>query len=233
VPTFLREPLARSAEMRLPPKYQRARIALRALGERDEAARLEGWFAPFTTLERATLLSSPDRRPGHDIAIGGGDALRRMLFADCHAWLADNLLERGDRMSMAASLELRPPFLDHHLVELAFSLPSDVKLRRGTTKWVVKEVARTMLPADIVDRPKAGFRVPIAAWLRGSLRDMAHDRLLSRTSFVSEVFDRRMIERLLAEHGSGARNEDIRIWTLLSLEMWHQQFCVHPADHAR
>jgi asparagine synthase (glutamine-hydrolysing) len=206
---------------------------VRALSAGDEAARLEGWFAPFTAQERSTLLPVPARRPGEDIAVGGGDPVRRMLFADCHAWLADNLLERGDRMSMAASLELRPPFLDHHLVELAFSLPSDLKLRRGTTKWVVKEVARTMLPADIVDRPKAGFRVPIAAWLRGSMRDMAHDRLLSRSSFVSEVFDRRVIEQLLAAHGSGARNEDIRIWTLLSLEMWHEQFCRTLADQAR
>jgi asparagine synthase (glutamine-hydrolysing) len=147
-----------------------------------------------------------------------------MLFADCHAWLADNLLERGDRMSMAASLELRPPFLDHHLVELAFSLPSDVKLRNGVTKWVVKEVARSVLPTEIVDRPKAGFRVPIATWFRGSMREMANDRLLASTSFVSEVFDRKAIEELLEAHGSGRRNEDIRIWTLLCLEVWHDQF---------
>ena len=147
-----------------------------------------------------------------------------MLFADCHAWLADNLLERGDRMSMAASLELRPPFLDHQVVELAFSLPSDVKLRGGVTKWVVNEVARTLLPPEIVDRPKSGFRVPIATWLRGSMRDMANDRLLASNSFVTEVFDREVIRDLLDAHGSGARNEDIRIWTLLCLEVWHEQF---------
>jgi asparagine synthase (glutamine-hydrolysing) len=81
-----------------------------------------------------------------------------------------------------------------------------------------------MLPAEIVDRPKAGFRVPIAAWLRGSMRDMAHDRLLGSDSFVGEVFDRQVIESLLASHGTGERNEDIRIWTLLSLEVWHERF---------
>ena len=150
--------------------------------------------------------------------------MRRMLFADCHAWLADNLLERGDRMSMAASLELRPPFLDHHMVELAFSLPSNVKLRRGVTKWVVKEVARSLLPTEIIDRPKAGFRVPIATWLRGSMRDMAYDRLLAANSFVTEVFDRKVVQELLGAHESGSRNEDIRIWTLLCLEVWHEQF---------
>ena len=99
-----------------------------------------------------------------------------------------------------------------------------MKLRHGVTKWVVKEVARSVLPAEIVDRPKAGFRVPIATWLRGSMRDMAYDRLLAADSFVAEVFDRRVIQELLEVHESGARNEDIRIWTLLCLEVWHDQF---------
>ncbi len=130
-------------------------------------------------------------------------------------------------MSMAASLELRPPFLDHHLVELAFSLPSNVKLRKGVTKWVVKEVARSVLPAKIVDQPKAGFWVPIANWLGGSMRDMAHDRLLSTDSFVATVLERSVVMDLLDAHATGARNEDIRIWTLLRLEVRHEQFREH------
>ena len=152
-----------------------------------------------------------------------------MLFADCHAWLADNLLERGDRMSMAASLELRPPFLDHQLVELAFSLPSNVKLRHGVTKWVVKEVARSVLPSGDRRSPEGRF-------------SRAHRDLVSRfdarhglrsparpDSFVTEVFDRREIKALLESHGSGLRNEDIRIWTLMCLEVWHEQFRGHLA----
>ena len=224
LPNPLRAGVIDQVERRLPPRFRRARIALRALRGADEAERLEGWFAPFTSRERAALLAAVDRRAGQDTARGQGDPVRRMLFADCHAWLADNLLERGDRMSMAASLELRPPFLDHQMVELAFLLPSNVKLRRGVTKWVVKEVARSVLPTEIVDRPKAGFRVPIATWLRGSMRDMANDRLLSSDSFVTEVFDRNVIQKLLGAHESGLRNEDIRIWTLLCLEVWHEQF---------
>jgi asparagine synthase (glutamine-hydrolysing) len=229
IPTPLRAGVIDQVERRLPSRLRRARVALRALRGADEAERLEGWFAPFTSRERAALLRGVDRRAGQDIARGQGDPVRRMLFADCHAWLADNLLERGDRMSMAASLELRPPFLDHRVVELAFSLPSNVKLRNGVTKWVVKEVARSVLPAEIVDRPKAGFRVPIATWLRGSMRDMAHDRLLASDSFVADVFDRKVIQELLEAHGSGLRNEDIRIWTLLCLEVWHDQFRGHLA----
>jgi asparagine synthase (glutamine-hydrolysing) len=224
VPTPLRRGAIDQIEGRLPARLRRARVALRALRGDDEAERLEGWFAPFTSREREALLAAVDRRAGVDIALGQGDPVRRMLYADCHAWLADNLLERGDRMSMAASLELRPPFLDHQMVELAFSLPSNVKVRHGVTKWVVKEVARSVLPSEIVDRPKAGFRVPIATWLRGSMRDMAYDRLLSGNSFVSDVFDRGVVQEFLDAHGSGARNEDIRIWTLLCLEVWHDQF---------
>jgi len=224
VPNPLRAAVIDQVERRLPSRLRRARVVLRALRGDDEAERLEGWFAPFTSPERMALLAGVDRRAGLDIARGLGDPVRRMLFADCHAWLADNLLERGDRMSMAASLELRPPFLDHDLVELAFSLPSNVKLRHGVTKWVVKEVARSLLPAEIVDRPKAGFRVPIASWLRSSMRDMAYDRLLATDAFVTEVFDRRVIQGLLEAHESGSSNEDIRIWTLLSLEVWHDQF---------
>lgn len=227
VPNPLRAAVIDQVERRLPFRFRRARIALRALRGNDEAERLEGWFAPFTIQERIALLGTVDRRAGLDIAHGRGDPVRRMLFADCHAWLADNLLERGDRMSMAASLELRPPFLDHHMVELAFSLPSNVKLRHGVTKWVIKEVARSLLPAEIVDRKKAGFRVPLANWLRGSMRDMAYDRLLAADSFVTAVFDRRVVQELLEAHESGSRNEDIRIWTLLCLEVWHDQFRGH------
>lgn len=125
---------------------------------------------------------------------------------------------------MSASVELRPPFLDARMVELAFGLPSGVKLRRGTTKWVVKEVARRHLPTEIVDRPKVGFAVPLDAWFREGLRDMAWDMLTSTNSYVGEVMDAGAVRALLASHESGRRNEQIRLWTLLGLEVWHDLF---------
>jgi len=210
-------------EKALPASKARLGIALRAIAEPSYAERMRGWFAPFTVSERAALLGGPATRSVlAPYVTGRGDALRRMLYADSHTWLADNLLERGDRMSMAASLELRPPFLDHRVAELAFSLPSNVKVRRGTTKWVVKEVARQHLPAEIVDRPKSGFKVPLDAWFRDGLRDMAFDLLTGPTSFVGKTFDRAAVRALLDDHDSGDRNEQPRIWTLLSLEVWHQ-----------
>ncbi|MGW5050972.1 asparagine synthase (glutamine-hydrolyzing) [Actinokineospora sp. NPDC004072] len=211
-------------ERALPAAKARLGVALRALAEPTAAERMRGWFAPFTTAERTTLLGGPAPRPTPSCYHHGrGDALNRMLHADAHAWLADNLLERGDRMSMAASLELRPPFLDHRLVELAFSLPSAVKVRRGVTKWVVKEVARRHLPDDVVDRPKSGFKVPLDAWFRGGLRDMATDLLTGPSSFVADTLDKKAVHTLLTAHTTGDRNEQPRLWTLLSLEVWHRE----------
>jgi asparagine synthase (glutamine-hydrolysing) len=223
IPVQVRSALLGRLESRLPVSMARLRIAVRALSEPSADERMRSWFAPFTGEERAALLANRASRPTPEsYRNADGDALRRMLFADSHAWLADNLLERGDRMSMAASLELRPPFLDHRLVELAFSLPSSVKVRNGVTKWVVKQVARRLLPDEIVDRQKSGFRVPLDVWFRGGLREMAHDLLTDQTSYVSAVLDASEVRRLLDAHASGSRNEEIRLWTLMSLEMWHR-----------
>ncbi len=235
IPAGVRTPLLGAAQRRLPARADRVRIAARALGEAGEQERIAGWFAPFTTSERRRLLGDATAYAAPAFwEPGGGDALRRMLYADCHQWLADNLLERGDRMSMAASLELRPPFLDHRLVELAFSLPSAMKVRRGSGKWVVKEVARRHLPASIVDRPKVGFRVPLDAWFRGALRPMATDLLCGPDSFVGRVMDRATVAALLDSHHRGRTNEEMRIWNLLSLEVWHRQaFAPRPMAGAR
>jgi asparagine synthase (glutamine-hydrolysing) len=159
------------------------------------------------------------------------DIVRRMLRADCGTWLAENLLERGDRMTMSSSVELRPPFLDNDLVELAFSLPSEVKVRRGNTKWVVKQVAQAYLPREIIDRRKVGFRVPLDVWFRGELQEMTHDLLLAPTSFASQVFDRNAIAALVKAHDEGRTSEEAALFTLLSLEIWHET-CIQSAARA-
>jgi asparagine synthase (glutamine-hydrolysing) len=225
VPLPLRKPLFRALERSLPRDAARARIMIRAMAAGNEAERFQAWFAPFLAYERELLFPGEEYRVFRDTwARARGDLLQRMLYVDCHAWLVDNLLERGDRMAMAASVELRPPFLDHRLVELAFRLPSRVKLRRGTGKWVVKEVARRLLPAEIVDRPKVGFRVPLDSWFRGHLRTLAHDLLLSANSFIGSQMDRDLVREILETHEVGRRDEENRIWTLLGLEVWHQVF---------
>jgi asparagine synthase (glutamine-hydrolysing) len=225
LPAGLREAGFKALERMIPRRAAKARIALRAMAARNESDRFQAWFAPFTSYERDALIDGEERAQHRAItARAQGDTIQRMLYNDCHAWLTDNLLERGDRMAMAASVESRPPFLDHELVELAARLPSNVKLRDGMTKWVVKEVARRHLPASIVDRRKVGFRVPLDSWFRGELRNMAGDMLLGHNSFVASRMNRDVIERMLKDHQSERRDEEIRIWTLLCLEVWHDVF---------
>lgn len=225
LPNSLRVPLARFGERLLPESKNRVRQAGRALAARSTAERMQTWFGPFTWYERASLRAgygmgnAPDQWERAE-----GDHLRRMLYVDCHTWLADNLLERGDRMSMAASIENRPPFLDHELVELAFRIDSSMKIKGQSGKWLVKEIARKHLPANIVDRKKVGFKVPLDEWFRGGLKDYVHELLLGKDSFVSSYFERRVIEQLLADHTRGRRNEELRLWTLMGLEVWHRAF---------
>lgn len=208
----------------LPSDRARLRIAVRALAENGYGERMRAWFAPFTVAERERLVGRRHVRPTPDAYLRGrGDSLRRMLYADTRVWLADNLLERGDRMSMAASLETRPPFLDYRLVELAFGLSSGTKTRHRTTKWIVKEVARRYLPVEVVDRKKVGFKVPLDRWFRQGLRDMSFDMLTGPSSFVGNTLDRKAVMNLLDAHSREDRDEESRIWTLLSLEVWHRE----------
>lgn len=208
-------------EPHLPPRVGRARQAMRALSAPTASERVDAWFSPFTGGERAALLGDRVRLPGPPAEASIGSPLRTMLTSDCGSWLSDNLLERGDRMTMAASIELRPPFLDHRLIELGLSLPDRMKVRNGRGKWVLRQIAADHLPPEILARPKVGFRVPLDQWFRGGLRDMAWDRLLSPSSFVGQVFDRNVVEELLQRHDRSRSDENIRIWTLLSLEVWH------------
>jgi asparagine synthase (glutamine-hydrolysing) len=226
VPSRLRGGSSALIDRWLPVGAHRPRVAVRALGAPDADERLRAWFAPFTAAERLELVGSrpSSARPALEDVWRSGDPLRRMLAHDVSVWLPDNLLERGDRMSMAASVELRPPFLDHRVVELAFSLPSSVKVHGRTSKWVVKEVARRYLPDAIVDRPKVGFKVPLDRWFREGLRDTVRSLLLDNDAFVPDLLDRRAVNRLVTAHESGERNEDIRIWTLMGLEVWARTF---------
>lgn len=225
LPGSLRSRAGEAIDRHLPTALNRARIGLRVWATPDPEEQFRMWFAPFSARERRELLEAV---PSRSTSVGGsasaGDPVRAMLLADLCSWLPDNLLERGDRMSMAASLELRPPLLDHRVAELAFRLPSAVKVRAGQTKWVLKEVARRYLPAGIVDRRKVGFKVPLDAWFRSSLRDSVRDRLTGASSFVANTFDVKMVRAMLDRHETGTFNEEMRIWTLMSLEVWHETF---------
>jgi len=148
-----------------------------------------------------------------------------MLYADCKLWLPENLLERGDRMTMAASVEGRVPFLDHEFVEFAFRQSRRVKIRGFTRKWLIKEVARKYLRDEIVDRRKVGFEVPLAQWFRGKLREMCYDRICRKNGLASELFSRKELEKILDDHCSYRKDNFLKIWTLLGISIWNDLFC--------
>jgi asparagine synthase (glutamine-hydrolysing) len=131
-------------------------------------------------------------------------------------------------MSMAQSLEVRVPLLDHKLVEFAATIPPELKLRGSHTKYIFKRAMRGILPDCIIDRPKQGFAVPLGRWFRGELGNYVRELLLSPTAQSRNIFDAAYIERLLQLHGRG-RSLDLQLWTLISFELWCRTFLDAPA----
>jgi asparagine synthase (glutamine-hydrolysing) len=157
-----------------------------------------------------------------------------MLYLDTAHWLSANLLLRGDRMTMASSLELRCPFLDYRLVEFAArDIPRSLKIRGQSGKHILKDMAASLLPSEIVTRRKWGFRVPTAEWFRGPLAGVLRDVLLSTAARSRGYFREERVRELIDVHVSGARNVEQQLWALFQLELWHLMFVdrtLRPAD---
>jgi asparagine synthase (glutamine-hydrolysing) len=149
------------------------------------------------------------------------DPLHRMLYLDLNTWLPDDLLVKADRMSMAHSLELRVPFLDHEVVEFVWQLPSDLKIREETSKYLLKESVKDLLPADIIHRTKMGFPVPLQSWFRQDLAGFARETLL-QTQGITDILDRSTLEQVLAAHQYQDRSQ--QIYALLVLGSWIRQY---------
>jgi asparagine synthase (glutamine-hydrolysing) len=221
LPYALRGPSLGLAQKALPASMNRQRTLIRAAQARDEFESFRTWFAPFTQGERKEIFDHEGNtrlREIHDQA--HGDVVQRMSYQDLHGWLADNILERGDRTSMMHSLELRPPFLDVNVLEFARSLPSEFLVSRSTGKKIVRDVAKRYLPQEIFERPKHGFKVPLDDWFRGHLKEFAYDHLTQDGSLSRELFDSKFVHRLLDDHMAGKYNDGMRIYTLVALEMW-------------
>jgi len=153
----------------------------------------------------------------------GGDALCHMQLLDAATYLPDDILQKVDRASMAFALEVRPPFLDHRVVEFAFRLPRRFRIRGGESKWLLRRVLDRYVPRALIDRPKMGFGVPLADWLRGPLRGWAED-LLDVRRFGGGLLDADAANRLWQEHASGRRDLAYPLWTLLMFEAWRRRW---------
>ncbi|MBB6472963.1 asparagine synthase (glutamine-hydrolyzing) [Sphaerisporangium rubeum] len=148
-------------------------------------------------------------------------AIGRVLEVDVATYLPGDLLVKVDITSMANSLETRSPLLDHHLMEWAAGLPAELKVRGGRTKLLFKRAVASWLPREILSYPKQGFGVPLAAWLRGELRELAFDTLTDHTARTRGLFRPQAVRELLRRHAEGA-DHSVRLWTLLQFELWHR-----------
>jgi asparagine synthase (glutamine-hydrolysing) len=144
-------------------------------------------------------------------------------------YLADDILTKVDKMSMAVSLEARVPLLDHKLLEFAARVPSSLKLRNGISKHLLRRALDRHVPRPMMQGPKHGFTAPVGAWLRGPLKELAADLLLDGRLDDRGLFRRAAIERLWNEHQEQRKDHTHRVWSLVMLELWFRQF----ADDAR
>lgn len=214
---------------------RRPKIALHALCEPDEAIRLTNWFPLFNHRMKAALLSKELKAEldgtstdqvfeQHLACTDATDPLSRMLYVDTKLWLPDDLLARGDKMSMAASVEARVPLLDHKIVEFAASLPPHLKVNGLTRKYLLKKVSRAWLPEQIVDRKKKGFPVPIPVWFRKEARSFLRDILSPAGIKRRGLFNLHYVENLLDEHEVGFADHGLLLWGLVNVELWHRVF---------
>lgn len=143
-----------------------------------------------------------------------------MMYMDTKRYLPDDILVKVDRAAMAVSLETRIPFLDHRVVEFAWSLPENLKVHAGQSKWIVRQVLNRYVPAELYTRPKMGFGVPIDKWLRGPLKEWAQDMLSHAMLTKHNLIDPQAVQQKLREHMNGSRNWQYHLWDVLMLQSW-------------
>jgi len=178
-----------------------------ALYSPDFVAELRG-FTPMETVQ--PYYSQSDAK----------DALGRSQYTDIHFYMTDDVLVKVDRMSMAHSLEVRCPLLDHRIIEFAAKLPTNLKVQARGGKRLLRAMAARRLPAEILNRPKRGFSIPAARWLRDELRPLAESLIFDRNRFFSNILNERKISHMWREHLSEARDHSVFLWGLMMLGLW-------------
>jgi asparagine synthase (glutamine-hydrolysing) len=225
--------LARLAQPLLP-----SRLQIRRAG--DQVAKLARIIGSESFDDMYRLLCSIDSDPSQTVLQGEEstdwsteemakvtvplDLLDRMTLADSLGYLTDDILQKVDRAAMAVSLETRVPFLDKDVVEFAAKIPPAMKVRAGRGKWLVRQVLYKHVPAALIDRPKAGFSIPLDDWLRGALKSWASDLLSPDRLRRQGLFDPKRVEQKLGEHMSGRRNHGYWLWNVLMAEAWHDEW---------
>src|SRR5687767_8880205 len=200
----------------------------------DDVERHHSWFGSFSMDQHNRLFTREVLdATGIDIyesvrgLVDASDAkatVERMQYADINFYLAEDILTKVDRAAMAVSLETRAPFLDPRVAQFAASIPVDYKLRGKAGKVILKEAMKDLLPHDILHRPKKGFGIPIAEWMKGRLNSLMHDMLSPERLRPQGLFETEYVQKLIREHETGAASHHKELWTLLVFQLWHQSF---------
>jgi asparagine synthase (glutamine-hydrolysing) len=238
LPTPVRDRMLAALLDRLPYGMRKVKMAARALSQ-PAPERWMAWFGVFTGRLKDNLLSpqvkaavdsDASRTFRHWLAANPQrDDLSSMLYLDTKIWLPDNLLMKGDKMTMAASLEGRLPLLDYRLIEYAASIPSNVKIRPFTAKYLFKRAFADFLPEPILTRKKMGFNVPIGTWFRGGQRSLISRLLLSERARARGFLNEACVASLLRDHLNGRTDYGVQLFLLASLELWFRVFMDAPA----
>ncbi len=238
LPRLVREGLIEPAIARLPVSTENLSFDFKAKRFVQGAALPAGtrhavWMGSYTAEQQRLLLSPEvlnawrddevfDEIRSYDASNGSNqpDVIEQMMKLDATQYLSECVLFKVDRASMASSLETRAPFLDHTLIEFLLKLPLDLKFRGLTGKYILKRAMRDRLPPQVIKRPKKGFGMPVAKWVKGDLRALVRDTFAPERLRRRGLFNADFVQRLLDEHERGAADHRKLIWTLLMFEMW-------------
>jgi asparagine synthase (glutamine-hydrolysing) len=240
LPALLRESVIRRA-VGLVPAPETGRSTIRSAKRFMNAASLPKvdrymrWVSVFSSEAKNSLYSETfHHETSHFNAAGtiepwfahanGGGVVDASMLTDIMTYLPNDLLVKVDIASMAVSLEARSPFLDHHVIEFAASLPERFKVRRLTTKYLLKRILRRLLPRENLHRRKMGFGVPIGHWFRGKMQPFLREVLLSEKALGRDLFNPASVRQLIELHVRGERDYSHQLWTLLMLELWFNRF---------
>jgi len=200
----------------------------------DPITRHHGWFGSFAVEQHEKLFTKDvlaqteaDIYRGVRELVDASDArdiIEKAQYADINYYLAEDILTKVDRSAMAVSLETRAPFLDPRVGQFAASIPVEYKLKGKTGKVILKEAMKDLLPHDILHRPKKGFGIPIAEWLKGRLNPLMRDMLSPERLNEQGLFNVDYVQKLIKEHENGAASHHKELWTLLVFQLWHDSF---------
>jgi len=201
----------------------------------DDITRHHGWFGSFAIDQHEKLFTrdvlaqtEADIYRGVRELVKASDAknvIEKAQYADINYYLAEGILTKVDRAAMAVSLETRAPFLDPRVGQFAASIPVEYKLKGKNGKVILKEAMKDLLPHNILHRPKKGFGIPVAEWLKGRLNPLLHDMVSPERLNKQRLFDVDYVQRLIKEHETGAASHHKELWTLLVFQLWSEKFC--------